>query len=373
MRVMMTTDMVGGVWTYTRDLTEGLINEGHEILLISLGAPNEEQRCWIELLSDEAGSSFRYIATDFKLEWMPDGHHDLGRSTDFLLRLMRQEQPDIFHSNQLCYGALPCDIPKIVVAHSDVISWWYARYSAAPPADAWFSRYRHLVENGLQRADVVVAPTTWVTRQLTTHYGVSADACRAISNGRNCKVRIPRRRQMQALTACRVWDEGKNIGLLADAALDLPMVIVGDTGGPRTCARVTRMTLNPKMRFAGALPADELATLMEQSAIYISPSLYEPFGLAPLEAAFAGCALVLSDIPTFREVWHDAAAFFDPHDAADLTRVANDVARDARRCSKLAAAAQARAARLYSAEGMTQRYLELYAEVCAGREIAHVA
>ena len=43
--------------------------------------------------------------------------------------------------------------------------------------------------------------------------------------------------------------------------------------------------------------------------IFVSVSRYEPFGLAVLEAAHAGCALVLSDIPTFRELWQGAASF----------------------------------------------------------------
>ena len=52
--------------------------------------------------------------------------------------------------------------------------------------------------------------------------------------------------------------------------------------------------------------------MMARTAVFVSPALYEPFGLAVLEAAQAGCALVLSDIPTFRELWDGVALFVAP-------------------------------------------------------------
>ena len=57
---------------------------------------------------------------------------------------------------------------------------------------------------------------------------------------------------------------------------------------------------------------------MARAAIFVSSSVYEPFGLAVLEAAGSGAALVLSDIPTFRELWDEAALFAPPGDAAGI-------------------------------------------------------
>src|SRR3546814_15067984 len=59
-----------------------------------------------------------------------------------------------------------------------------------------------------------------------------------------------------------------------------------------------------------------MAAWRERAGIFVSPSLYEPFGLAVLEAAMSGCALLLSDIPTFRELW-DGAAVFTPAGDSD--------------------------------------------------------
>ena len=55
-----------------------------------------------------------------------------------------------------------------------------------------------------------------------------------------------------------------------------------------------------------------------RAAIYALPARYEPFGLSALEAALSGCALVLGDIPSLREVWGDAAVFVPPDDAGGL-------------------------------------------------------
>jgi glycosyltransferase involved in cell wall biosynthesis len=73
--------------------------------------------------------------------------------------------------------------------------------------------------------------------------------------------------------------------------------------------------------------------------------LYEPFGLAVLEAAQAGCALVLSDIPTFRELWDEAALFVPPSDARALGEALDTIIADPALRARLAAAATRRAAR----------------------------
>jgi glycosyltransferase involved in cell wall biosynthesis len=72
---------------------------------------------------------------------------------------------------------------------------------------------------------------------------------------------------------------------------------------------------------------------MQRAAIFAAPALYEPFGLGVLEAARSGCALLLSDIASFRELWDGCAEFVDPRDpaaiAAAIRRLLEDPARRA--------------------------------------------
>jgi hypothetical protein len=112
----------------------------------------------------------------------------------------------------------------------------------------------------------------------------------------------------------RLWDEAKGARDLVGAAAllhgTIDVVLAGParppTGEPPFPVEA------PGVRYAGLLSGDALASLLGRAAIYVASSRYEPFGLAPLEAALAGCALVMTDIPTFRELWDGAAEFYPP-------------------------------------------------------------
>jgi len=60
----------------------------------------------------------------FRLDWMHEAEQDLTDSSAYLTALIKELKPDLLHLNQLCYGNLPVDIPRVVVAHGDLISWW---------------------------------------------------------------------------------------------------------------------------------------------------------------------------------------------------------------------------------------------------------
>jgi glycosyltransferase involved in cell wall biosynthesis len=98
---------------------------------------------------------------------------------------------------------------------------------------------------------------------------------------------------------------------------------------------------------------------MRRAAIFVSPALYEPFGLGVLEAASSGCALVLADIPTFRELWDGAAVFADPRDAAALTQAIATLCRDSDLAADLQMKARTRATR-YALDTAVNRYCALY-------------
>lgn len=65
----------------------------------------------------------------------------------------------------------------------------------------------------------------------------------------------------------------------------------------------------------------EVAALYSQAAAHVFPSLYEGFGIPPLEAMASGCPVIASDIPVTREVCGDAADYFPPHDADALAEL----------------------------------------------------
>jgi glycosyltransferase involved in cell wall biosynthesis len=117
--------------------------------------------------------------------------------------------------------------------------------------------------------------------------------------------------------------------------------------------------------FLGRLPEEELFRLLSEAAIFAHPARYEPFGLAVLEAALAGCALVLGDLESLRETWDGAAEFVPPDDDGALAAALSALARGAGRRAALAGRARARALLLTPAR-MAEGYLAVYGALAAG-------
>ena len=103
-----------------------------------------------------------------------------------------------------------------------------------------------------------------------------------------------------------------------------------------------------------------------------APARYEPFGLAVLEAAAAGCPLVLSDIPTFRELWDGAATFVAANDDRAFAEVADTIVGDGGLRLALGEAARERAARytpMAMAAGMAAIYASLGVKPAVNRTV----
>ncbi len=370
MRVLITADTVGGVWTYTQELAEGLLVTGCDVGIVSVGpAPSDEQRSWMDGLRKKWLGKSWFAAKECSLEWMQDNAASYSAAESFLLERIRDVLPDILHSSQFCFGALPVDIPKIVVAHSDVFSWWRSCRGAPAEESEWLRTYSRLVHRGIEEADVVIAPTRWMLDQMEDCYGPLANAA-VIPNGR--RIAGPGRvsKKLQAITAGRLWDEAKNIGMLFEVESPFPVLVAGDESFERetVCTDTSQC-----VQMLGRLQQEALLRIFAESAVYICPSRYEPFGLTAVEAALSGCAIVANDIQSLREVWGDAAIYFTRDDAAALSGVLRSLA-DNRTWLELAAEkAHARAQERFSREGMARKYLGVYQQLLERKEDCHAA
>ena len=114
----------------------------------------------------------------------------------------------------------------------------------------------------------------------------------------------------------------------------------------------------------GVLDAAAMTERLNEAAVFASLALYEPFGLGVLEAAQAGCALVLSDIPTFRELWTGVAVFVAPGDAEAVAGVLDRLLDDPIETERLGRLAAARAA-TFTVKAMTEGTLAIYRNVLA--------
>jgi glycosyltransferase involved in cell wall biosynthesis len=347
MNVLMTADAVGGVWTYAIELARALAPLGVRTTLATMGPrPGPEQRRDVAAID---GLALR--VSTLRLEWMDDPWEDVARAGDWLRTVADEVRPDVVHLNGYCHGAVQLGVPKVVVGHSCVTSWWLA--VLGEPAPPRYDRYRREVGGGLQGAAAVVTPTGAYGRALAELYGPLRR--RTIHNGIDpAAVRPARTREPEILAAGRLWDRAKNLSLLDVVAprLPWPVRVAGDAGGARPAA----------VELLGALPRSTLLEHLGRAAVFCHPALYEPFGLAPLEAAASGCALVLGDIATLRELWHGAALFVDPRDPDALRAALDRLCGDDALRRDLAAAARRRAER-YSAAAQARATHALYREV----------
>lgn len=356
LRILMTADAVGGVWSYALTLAEALgrLPSPHraEVCLAVMGpSPGAAQRRRAAEVPN-----LRICDGDFRLEWMPEGKSDLAPAATWLGEIAAEWAPDIIHLNGYMLAAESWSVPVVVVGHSCVLSWWRAVHGAPAPAE--WDDYARRVTLGLVRADRVVAPSRTMLRALARHYRLPRGG-RVIANGCFPDRFLPAPKEDFVLAAGRLWDGGKNIGALDSIAAQLgcPVYVAGDITHP------TGTLVEPRaLRPLGMLAPETLAHWMARASIYALPARYEPFGLSILEAAASGCALVLGDIPSLREFWHGAAVFVPPENPDALAQAISALRRDRERRSWLGGEARRRA-QVFSAGRMAFGYSQLYSEL----------
>ncbi len=344
---MLTADAVGGVWRYSLDLAQGMIVAGIEPILVLLGPlPSMQQRAEIRAID-----GLQVIPTSLPLDWTAKNPGELRAATAALAGLATRLRADSVHLHTPALAAqAPWSVQTVAVAHSCVKTWWQAVRGGALPEDlAWRAEF---MAHGLAEADTVIAPTQAFAAELARAYRPER-AIVTVHNGRVPVAAPDVMRSPGVLTAGRLWDDGKNVTALDYAAsrLDCEVVAAGPLAGPNL-ARVAFTHL----RATGPLGEADLALEMASKTVYCAPARYEPFGLAVLEAAQAGMALALADIPTFRELWDGAALFFHPDDNSGLR---DTLARLLESPGEMAALARERA-RDYTVDGMVAATVALH-------------
>ncbi len=356
-RVFMTADAVGGVWPYTLDLARGFTESGIEVILAVLGPPPDAaQRSTLP-----AGVGF--MCTDLPLDWTAAAPADLKDASQHLARIAEETEADTAHLHApALVGHASWSMPVVAVAHSCVGTWWRSVRSGPLPSDlAW----RHeATGEGLHRADAAIAPSHAFAGLLREAHGTGF-GIRVVHNGRRRMIGVDAKqdRSPMVLTAGRLWDDGKNIALLDECArlLEAPVVAAGPLHGPDGIARSF-----PNLCTPGVLSEAELQALYACASLFVSTALYEPFGLAVLEAAMAGLPLVLSDIASFRELWEGAAVFCPPRDAHAFASAVRDLLNQPEQRAALGTAAASRARR-YTAERMAAATLAVHRDALAQR------
>jgi glycosyltransferase involved in cell wall biosynthesis len=347
--VLITLDAVGGVWRYALDVARGLEAHGVACLLVGFGPePSLSQRA-------ECGDR-ELVWTGEPLDWMIADSSALDAGTRKLAILRQEWKADVLHLNLPSQAAgLPSDIPVVVASHSCVPTWWQAvRGTDLPPEWVWL---RQRNQDGFQRANLIVVPTESHGAALRGIY----DQLPPLRIAHNATAVAPgdTPKEPLILSVGRWWDAGKNGWVLDAASSPWPIVLAGPVKGPDGQRATFRNS-----QTVGALPHEDVLALMRRAAIFAAPSRYEPFGLAVVEAAINGTALVLADIPTFRELWDGAALFVPPNDIRGWSNAFAELATNVNFRHQLSKDAAARG-RQFSLPRQAARFYEAYSSLMA--------
>jgi glycosyltransferase involved in cell wall biosynthesis len=334
--ILVTTDAIGGVWTYAAEVAAGLAQRGFAPLLAVVGPPGSPAQH--DAISTTPGVTVR--DTGLPLDWTADGPDEIAAAAEALAVLAREIQACAVLLHAPALAAADYGQPVVAVHHSCQATWWQAVRPGEPmpPDFAWRAR---CVAEGLAAADLVLAPTAAHADAVAVAYDLSQPP-RVVHNGRRHAANLAASRDtLFVLTAGRLWDEGKNLAALDAAAKHLcaPLLAAGPLHSPWGSASLA----NGKA--LGPMDAAGVRRWMARAPVFASMALYEPFGYCVLEAAQCGCALVLADTPGFRELWDGAAVFVPAHEPDAIAGSVNALLFDLGRMERLGKAARQRSAR----------------------------
>jgi glycosyltransferase involved in cell wall biosynthesis len=354
-----------GIGTYIRNLLRQLARLDRQTEFVILSRP--EDVATLALL----GENFRAIPET-------SGNYSIAEQIRIPL-VLRREGVTLFHAPH--YVLPPLVRCKSVVTIHDCIHLMFPQYLPNKMALAYA---RTSIRLAARRATRVMTVSESSKRDILRFVDTQPDKIDVIYNAYDERfgvepreadvVRVRERYQLHdefVLYAGNVKPH-KNLERLIEAfylvrksGLDhLKLVLIGDDISKYTALRraVHQHQLHKYVRFLGYLPEETLAVMYRLAGVFVFPSLYEGFGLPPLEAMASGTPVVTSNVSSLPEVAGDAAVLVDPYEpqaiADGITRVLTDeTLRGDLRRKGLARAGQ------FSWEQSMQRVHDIYREV----------
>jgi glycosyltransferase involved in cell wall biosynthesis len=356
-----------GIGTYIRNVLRVLSRIDHDTEYVLLCQERDRS------VAPSLGPNFRAV---------PDNSDPYSVREQFSIPLaLRREHIDLFHAPH--YVLPPLSRRKSVVTIHDCIHLMFPEYLPNRLALA-YARASLWAAARVSNRILTVSETS--KRDILRFFDVRPEKISVIYNGIDDRFRVqpaeeemPRVAQRYQLTGDFVLYAGnvkphKNLERLIDAfhllredGLDhLKLIVIGDEISKYAELRraVHRYNLHKYVRFLGFMPDATLAVLYRLAAVFVFPSLYEGFGLPPLEAMASGAPVVTSNVSSLPEVAGDAAVLVDPRDpraiADGIRRVLTEPGlRETMRAKGLARAAD------FSWDRSIRRIRQIYGEVAA--------
>jgi glycosyltransferase involved in cell wall biosynthesis len=354
-----------GIGTYIRNLLRQLARQDHDSEFVVLCRPEDRSPL------GSLGENFRAVAET-------SGNYSIAEQLRIPVALKR-EGVTLFHAPH--YVLPPLVSCRSVVTIHDCIHLMFPQYL---PNRIALNYARTSMALAARRATRVLTVSESSKRDIVRFFGTAADKIDVIYNAYDERFAVEPREEdvIRVRERYQLHDEfvlyagnvkpHKNLERLIEAfhlvrsrGLDhLKLVMIGDEISKYAALRraVHRNQLHQYVRFLGYMPEETLAVLYRLAGVFVFPSLYEGFGLPPLEAMASGTPVVTSNVSSLPEVAGDAAVLVDPYDPQaigdGIYRVLTDehLRRDLRK-KGIARAHQ------FSWEASVRRVREIYDEV----------
>ncbi len=329
-----------GIGTYIRNLLRQLARIDRDTEYVLLCRPTDLD------VAAQLGPNFRAV-----LE--PSPNYSL-REQLHVPWVLRRERPDVYHAP---HYVLPAGVRcRSVVTIHDCIHLMFPQYL---PNKAAYAYARASMWAAARRSDCILTVSEASKRDILHFFDVPPEKIVVVYNAIDDHfwltppdedvARVRERYQLDHEFVLYVGNikPHKNLVRLIEAFAEfrktgfepVKLLIIGDEISKLPALRraVHRHKLHKHVRFLGYLPDRTLAILYRLATVFVFPSLYEGFGLPPLEAMASGTPVVTSNVSSLPEVSGDAAILVDPYDVDSivdgLRRVVGDraVAADLRR------------------------------------------
>lgn len=286
---------------------------------------------------------------------------------------------DLLHVQYIAPPLCPC---KFIVTIHD-ISWKY--HPEIIPRNVYFAQSK-FVESTARRAEKIITVSETTKRDLVKFFKIPPDKIVVTYNGVKSIYR-PIKDEDRINEVLKKYDihdryllytgrlePRKNLIRLIKAfsmlkkkrSIELKLVIVG----PKTWLyseifkMVVELGLESDIIFAGYLPEEDLPFIYNGADLFISPSVFEGFGIPPVEAMACGTPVLYSDIPAHREIIGDAGVAFNPLDINDISQTVLNALSDTALLKELSEKGIKRAGD-FSWDNTAKKTLEVYQEICS--------
>jgi glycosyltransferase involved in cell wall biosynthesis len=358
-----------GIGTYIRNILRELANIDQTTEYVLFSRPEDTA------IASELGPNFRAVPTRA-------AHYSIGEQISIPLAV-RRERLDLFHAP---HYVLPALTPtRSVVTIHDAIHLMFPEYRSHRLSHA----YAHAsLWTAAHKSDRIFTVSEQSKRDILKFFKVPPDKIVVTPNAIDerfsvapSEEHVVQTRERYQLSHAYLLYVGnikphKNLERLIEAfhlvreqgRPELELIIIGDEISKLQSLRraVHRYQLHRFVRFLGFVPDKTLAVLYRLASVFVFPSLYEGFGLPPLEAMASGTPVVTSNVSSLPEVVGDAAILVDPYHAEAIADGILQVLRSAHLRDDLRQRGFARV-KAYSWLRSAQRVREVYGEVVAGR------